>query len=83
MTRLLHLVHHPVPVAGRLDGDLAAGWQGVQEVDILLPVMLDPDRGCGLALTVNSDEDGEVLVGIASDNGWHGWSPIGAQVALS
>jgi hypothetical protein len=69
---LLHLVDHPVPVAGGFEGDLAGWRQRAEKVDVLLPVVLDPDGGRRLALAVDGHEDRELLVRVASDFCWHG-----------
>ena len=82
MTGLLHLVHHPVPVAGGFQSNLARGRQAAQEVDLLLPVVLDPDGGRGLALAVDGHEDRELLVCVASDDCWHGVLLSGASHAF-
>lgn len=72
VTGLLHLVDHSVPMPSRFKGDLAVGRGSMEEVDVLLPVMTEPDwRGC-LALAVNGHEDRELLVCVASDRCWHG-----------
>ncbi len=72
MAGLLHLVDHPVPVSGGFERDLAPGGQSVEEVDVLLPMVLDSDGGRGLALAVDGHEDRELFVCVASDVHWHG-----------
>lgn len=62
MACLLHLIDHPVPVAGRFEGNLAPRRGGVEEVDVLLAVVVDSNGRCGLAHVVDGHEDRELLV---------------------
>ncbi len=71
MAGLLHLVDHPIPVAGGFEGDLAFRWQAAEKVDVFLPVMLDPNGGQGLALAVDGHEARELPVRVASNFCWH------------
>jgi hypothetical protein len=66
-------------VTGRFERDLTLLRKSMQEVDVLLPVVLDPDWRRGLALAVDLDEDRELLVCITAGMEWLLW----AQVALS
>jgi len=79
VARLLHLVDHPVPVTRRFERDLAVRRQGLQECDVLLPVVLDFDGRRSLALAVDLNEYRELLVGVTSDHCWHGRGSYGRK----
>ena len=57
MTGFFHLVNHPVPMAGGFEGNLARWRQAAKEVDVFLPVVLDPDCGRCLPFAVDGYED--------------------------
>ena len=48
-------------MAGRFECDLTRRRQTVQEANVLLPVMFDPDGGRSLALAVDGHEDESCL----------------------
>lgn len=71
MTSALHLIHQPVPVAGRFDGDIGLLAEGVQIPAERFAIMFDADRSTAFAIFEQLDEDGVSFVGVAAQDRFH------------
>src|ERR1035437_5413416 len=67
----LHLVHQPIIPPAGLQRDLRAGRQSFEKLTHPLSVVGDSDRFPVLPLLVHRNEQGELLVRIASDKLFH------------
>ena len=67
----LHLVHQPIITPAGLQRDLRAGRQSFEKLTHPLSVVGDSDRFPVLPLLVHRNEQGELLVRIASDKLFH------------
>ncbi len=84
MASLLHLVHQPIPVAGGFDGDVGGFGELPEEVHERFALVFDSLRWIGLAVLMESDEDGVTFVGVTAQYGFlHAGDRIALVSALS
>jgi hypothetical protein len=76
MAGLFHGIDNPVPVAGCLQSNFAASWQGSKVFAIEVVVVIDSHGPGSIAVLIDRDEDGEVFVSVTPNDWLHGASYV-------